>query len=45
MLVVAYKINDALVENANNDGGSCSSIILVGFTLVLTVFNGYWIVK
>jgi len=45
MLVVAYKINDSLVENANADAGSCSSIILVGFTLLLTCFNGYWLVK
>lgn len=45
MLIVAYKINDALVSNANNDEGQCSSIILVAFTLVLTCFNGYWIVK
>ena len=45
MLIVAYKVNDSLVESAQNDQGSCSNIILISFTLVLTGFNGWWIVK
>ena len=44
MLVVAYKVNDQLVHNVEVDSGSCSQIILVGLTLVLTGANIFWIV-
>lgn len=43
MLIVAYKINDTLVSNANQD--QCSSIILVAVSLILTGFNIWWIIK
>lgn len=45
MLVVAYKINEVLVGNASNDAGGCSSTILVVAFVVVTILNGFWIVR
>jgi hypothetical protein len=45
MLMVAYKINDTLVRNYENDSGNCSGIILIGVTTALIGINLYWIVK
>jgi hypothetical protein len=46
MLEVAYRLNDVLISNVNNDDGaamSCSGIILIGLTLSLFVGNVIWI--
>lgn len=44
MLIVAYQINDHLVENAAKDTGDCSTYVLVGLTLILTVINVAWLI-
>lgn len=46
MLEVAYRFNDVLISNVNNEEGaamSCSGIILIGLTLSLFVGNVIWI--
>jgi hypothetical protein len=56
MLIVSYKINDALVSNAEEGysasiviservDAACSSPILIVVTLLFTGFNGWWIVR
>lgn len=44
ILIVAYKINERLVHNYENDETCCSQAILLGFTLIITVGNITWIV-
>lgn len=44
MLIVAYKMNERLVENVNNDDSACSSTILVMAFLIVTGGNIFWIV-
>ena len=43
MLVVAYKINDALVGNYEREQGGCSGVILIIVTVILTVGNIIWL--
>ena len=43
MLIVAYKTNDQLVKNYENDTGKLSAVILLGVTIGFTVANGYWV--
>jgi len=45
MLIVAYKTNDKLVTNYQNDTTNCSAIILGLVTLTTTVVNAWWIVE
>lgn len=45
MLIVAYKINEQMVQNAMNDSTNCSSVILVILTALLTGANIYWAVQ
>lgn len=42
MLVVAYKINEVLVGNFNDNGDSCSGAILIGVTATLTIISLVW---
>ena len=42
MLVVSYKINDALVGNYERDGSGCSAAIVIGVTFVITGINVVW---
>lgn len=42
MLIVAYKVNDVLVKNFENDPGNCSGAILLLVTIVMTGLNGWW---
>lgn len=47
MLIVAYKTNDVLISNVQKEGGSatsCSGIILISLTLILSCGNITWIV-
>jgi hypothetical protein len=44
ILIVAYKINEQLVRNYENDETCCSQAILLGFTLIITAGNITWIV-
>lgn len=44
MLVVAYKINEALVSNYERDRGGCSGIILIVLTAIFTGISITWLV-
>ena len=47
ILIVAYKVNSRLVSNFDNDereGSSCSAIILIGVTAVITILNVIFII-
>lgn len=47
MLIVAYVVNDVLISNVNREGAesmTCSGIILIVSTLLLTTGNITWIV-
>lgn len=45
MLIVAFKVNDQLISNYENDEGNCSGIILLGVTFGITAGNIWWIIK
>ena len=44
MLIVAYKINETLVENYSKDETNCSAIILVIVTLAIVGGIITWII-
>jgi hypothetical protein len=47
MLIVAYVLNEMLVNNVNKEGGeatSCSGIILILLTVILAGSNIVWII-
>jgi hypothetical protein len=44
MLVVAYKINETLVENYNKDDTNCSAIILMIVTISIVGGIVTWVV-
>lgn len=43
MLVVAYKINEVLVNNYEESGDTCSGSILVGLTVALAAISFTWL--
>lgn len=45
MLISSYKINEQLVGNVERDESCCSSAILIGFLVLVTSCNAFWIVK
>jgi len=44
MLIVAYKINETLVANYEEDESGCSGAILIGLTLIILGANITWVV-